>query len=103
MEGITTRDMTLCIQTHTYNFVYFLQEVTVACTQARGPVENWLSGVESCMRATLRACCKRAMREYVATPRSTWALQQPAQLTLLVAGIYWCQVMTPDLNFGRIK
>jgi dynein heavy chain len=66
--------------------------VVVACLQARGLVESWLSSVESNMRLTLKALAKKALKDYSSSRRPGWVLAQPAQLAVLVSNIHWGQV-----------
>lgn len=47
------------------------------------------------MRLTLKSLAKKALKDYSASRRPAWVLAQPAQLTLLAANIFWCQVGAP--------
>lgn len=62
--------------------------------KARGPVEVWLLAVESQMRTSLRAACKKGIRDYEAVARSDWIRQQPAQLVIVVSNIFWCKAVS---------
>uniref|UniRef100_A0A670IKP3 Dynein axonemal heavy chain 1 n=1 Tax=Podarcis muralis TaxID=64176 RepID=A0A670IKP3_PODMU len=54
-----------------------------------GNVEDWLLEVERIMRASVRDNIERSIRVYPKTPRTTWVLDWPGQVTIAGCQTFW--------------
>uniref|UniRef100_A0A8C4W100 Dynein axonemal heavy chain 1 n=1 Tax=Gopherus evgoodei TaxID=1825980 RepID=A0A8C4W100_9SAUR len=65
-----------------------------------GNVENWLLEVEKSMKASVRDNIERSIRVYphVRTPRSSWVLQWPGQVTIAGCQTYWTKEVSEALE-----
>mmetsp|Transcript_3151 Transcript_3151/g.13662 ORF Transcript_3151/g.13662 Transcript_3151/m.13662 type:complete len:4229 (-) Transcript_3151:2367-15053(-) len=59
--------------------------------KARGNVEQWLTAVEAAMVAALKKQGKESYVSYAKEARTDWVRNQPAQIVIMVAQIYWCR------------
>lgn len=59
--------------------------------KARGNVEQWLTAVEAAMVASLKKQGKESYVSYAKERRTDWVRNQPAQIVIMVAQIYWCR------------
>lgn len=55
----------------------------------RGPVEKWLTDVESAMTKTLQKLIKQKKAEVYGQPVKEWIFQNPAQVTACLAQLFW--------------
>ncbi|KAL8432513.1 hypothetical protein ACSSS7_004567 [Eimeria intestinalis] len=55
----------------------------------RGPVEKWLSDVESSMTKTLQKIIKQKKNEVYGQPEKDWIFQTPAQVAACIAQLFW--------------
>ncbi|KAL8274015.1 hypothetical protein Esti_002104 [Eimeria stiedai] len=55
----------------------------------RGPVEKWLSDVESSMMKTLQKIIRQKKNEVYGRPKKEWVFQTPAQVAACVAQLFW--------------
>uniref|UniRef100_A0A667Y5V4 Dynein axonemal heavy chain 11 n=1 Tax=Myripristis murdjan TaxID=586833 RepID=A0A667Y5V4_9TELE len=69
-----------------------------SCT---GPVEEWLTCLESTMRECVRGYLSEALSVYEDRPREQWVLDFPAQVALTGSQIWWSNDM--DLVFQRVE
>jgi dynein heavy chain len=59
--------------------------------KARGNVEQWLTAVEAAMVASLKKQGKESYVSYAKERRTDLVRNQPAQIVIMVAQIYWCR------------
>lgn len=55
----------------------------------RGPVEKWLTDVESAMIKTLQKLIKHKKGEVYGQPKKEWIFQTPAQVAASLAQVFW--------------
>uniref|UniRef100_A0A669QMH2 Dynein axonemal heavy chain 1 n=1 Tax=Phasianus colchicus TaxID=9054 RepID=A0A669QMH2_PHACC len=65
-------------------------------------VEDWLLEVEKSMKASVRDNIERSVGVYpeVRTPRTTWVLQWPGQVTIVGCQIFWTKEVSEALESG---
>ncbi|KAH1168316.1 dynein axonemal heavy chain 1 [Mauremys mutica] len=68
-----------------------------------GNVENWLLEVEKSMKASVRDNIERSIRVYPHTPRSSWVLQWPGQVTIAGCQTYWTKEVSEALEAGDLS
>ncbi len=74
-------------------YVPFLEKVV-----AEGPVEIWLSGVESAMRSTLKKELVKAMVGFRRFKKDKWINDTPGQLIIASSQIAWTHEVRKALN-----
>uniref|UniRef100_A0A670ILT6 Dynein axonemal heavy chain 1 n=1 Tax=Podarcis muralis TaxID=64176 RepID=A0A670ILT6_PODMU len=69
-----------------------------------GNVEDWLLEVERIMRASVRDNIERSIRVYpkVSTPRTTWVLDWPGQVTIAGCQTFWTKEVSEALEAGDL-
>ena len=55
----------------------------------QGNVEEWLLKVEEAMKQSVRAILRKAIVDYLKTPRKEWVQKWPGQVTLAGSQVYW--------------
>uniref|UniRef100_A0ABM5FKE2 Dynein axonemal heavy chain 1 isoform X3 n=1 Tax=Pogona vitticeps TaxID=103695 RepID=A0ABM5FKE2_9SAUR len=68
-----------------------------------GNVEDWLLEVEKIMKASVRDNIERAIRVYPSTPRTTWVLDWPGQVTIAGCQTYWTKEVSEALEAGDLS
>uniref|UniRef100_A0A803YA76 Dynein axonemal heavy chain 1 n=1 Tax=Meleagris gallopavo TaxID=9103 RepID=A0A803YA76_MELGA len=68
-------------------------------------VEDWLLEVEKSMKASVRDNIERSIGVYpeVRTPRTTWVLQWPGQVTIVGCQIFWTKEVSEALESGDLS
>uniref|UniRef100_A0A670IKL0 Dynein axonemal heavy chain 1 n=1 Tax=Podarcis muralis TaxID=64176 RepID=A0A670IKL0_PODMU len=67
-----------------------------------GNVEDWLLEVERIMRASVRDNIERSIRVYPKTPRTTWVLDWPGQVTIAGCQTFWTKEVSEALEAGDL-
>uniref|UniRef100_A0A8V1A4F4 Dynein axonemal heavy chain 1 n=1 Tax=Gallus gallus TaxID=9031 RepID=A0A8V1A4F4_CHICK len=65
-------------------------------------VEDWLLEVEKSMKASVRDNIERSVGVYPETPRTTWVLQWPGQVTIVGCQIFWTKEVSEALESGDL-
>ncbi|XP_072203968.1 dynein axonemal heavy chain 1 [Excalfactoria chinensis] len=65
-------------------------------------VEEWLLEVEKSMKASVRDNIERSVGVYPETPRTTWVLQWPGQVTIVGCQIFWTKEVSEALESGDL-
>ncbi|XP_060621830.2 dynein axonemal heavy chain 1 [Anolis sagrei] len=63
-----------------------------------GNVEDWLLEVEKIMKASVRDNIERAIKVYPHTPRTTWVLDWPGQVTIAGCQTFWTKEVSEALE-----
>uniref|UniRef100_A0A803YQF6 Dynein axonemal heavy chain 1 n=1 Tax=Meleagris gallopavo TaxID=9103 RepID=A0A803YQF6_MELGA len=66
-------------------------------------VEDWLLEVEKSMKASVRDNIERSIGVYPETPRTTWVLQWPGQVTIVGCQIFWTKEVSEALESGDLS
>uniref|UniRef100_A0A8C2TLH0 Dynein axonemal heavy chain 1 n=1 Tax=Coturnix japonica TaxID=93934 RepID=A0A8C2TLH0_COTJA len=66
-------------------------------------VEEWLLEVEKSMKASVRDNIERSVGVYPETPRTTWVLQWPGQVTIVGCQIFWTKEVSEALESGDLS
>nr|XP_034961987.1 dynein heavy chain 1, axonemal isoform X3 [Zootoca vivipara] len=67
-----------------------------------GNVEDWLLEVERIMRASVRDNIERSIKVYPKTPRTTWVLDWPGQVTIAGCQTFWTKEVSEALEAGDL-
>lgn len=59
--------------------------------KARGPVEDWLRGLENLMKLTIHKLMKVGLEDYDTKARPEWVLAHPGQVVATVAQMTWAR------------
>ncbi|XP_025927284.1 dynein heavy chain 1, axonemal [Apteryx rowi] len=65
-------------------------------------VEDWLLEIERSMKASVRDNIERSVGVYPETPRTTWVLQWPGQVTIAGCQIFWTKEVSEALEAGDL-
>ncbi|XP_019331155.1 dynein axonemal heavy chain 1 [Alligator mississippiensis] len=68
-----------------------------------GNVEDWLLEVEKSMKASVRDNIERSIGIYPHTPRPTWVLQWPGQVTIAGCQTFWTKEVSEALEAGDLS
>ncbi|CAM5127475.1 unnamed protein product [Eretmochelys imbricata] len=68
-----------------------------------GNVEDWLLEVEKTMKASVRDNIERSIRVYPHTPRCSWVLQWPGQVTIAGCQTFWTKEVSEALEVGDLS
>ncbi|CAM4703272.1 unnamed protein product [Lepidochelys kempii] len=68
-----------------------------------GNVEDWLLEVEKSMKASVRDNIERSIRVYPHTPRCSWVLQWPGQVTIAGCQTFWTKEVSEALEVGDLS
>ncbi|EMP33877.1 Dynein heavy chain 1, axonemal [Chelonia mydas] len=68
-----------------------------------GNVEDWLLEVEKSMKASVRDNIERSIRVYPQTPRCSWVLQWPGQVTIAGCQTFWTKEVSEALEVGDLS
>ncbi|XP_054832932.1 dynein axonemal heavy chain 1 [Eublepharis macularius] len=68
-----------------------------------GNVEDWLLEVEKIMKASVRDNIERALKVYPDTPRTTWVLDWPGQVTIAGCQTFWTKEVSEALEAGDLS
>ncbi|XP_042305771.1 dynein axonemal heavy chain 1 isoform X2 [Sceloporus undulatus] len=75
------------------------EEVKLVCSvYPTGNVEDWLLEVEKIMKASVRDNIERAIKVYPHTPRTTWVLDWPGQVTIAGCQTFWTKEVSEALE-----
>jgi dynein heavy chain len=70
-----------------------------------GPVETWMTGAETEMRASLRAITKEGVFKYASTPRLRWVEEHLGMVAVVGSQIWWYDTQEHKWKFvttGRL-
>ncbi|KAM9856968.1 dynein axonemal heavy chain 1 [Aulostomus maculatus] len=70
--------------------------------QPTANVEDWLSGVEKSMKATLRDNIDRSLKVYPEQPRPEWVLAWPGQVVIAGCQVFWTVEVSEALEQGDL-
>lgn len=68
-----------------------------------GNVEEWLLKVEASMKDSIRVTLRKAIIDYLKSPRKEWVQKWPGQVVIAGSQVYWTQECIEAIRGGSLK